>query len=349
MRHLCIKDVLLSSLILLTLSGLSCPAQTILTDRPAARPLPSPDKEDSFTFAIIADVTDAGPNNLDVLKQAVADLNLLSPDLVLTIGDMIQGYCDRPTWLEQWNVSKQILDGLQRPWYPVAGNHDIYWASNQPKPKEQHEPDYERHIGPLWYAFRHKGCWFIVLYTDEGDPNTGAKSISDPNAQRFSQRQIRWLRSILAKARDAKHIFVFMHHPRWVTEEYGQQWSTIHDILAKARVSAVFAGHDHILRFDGNRDGIMYYRLGTAGGAINRRIEPEAFHHFFLVTVRGRQFRVSAVKIGSVYDPQDPAFARYTLLPITQWRIGQDRIVDLVIHIPQIQPGLRPILQVGLT
>jgi len=318
-----------------------------LTDRTGARQINAPGQQQSFSFAILADVTDAGPNNLDVLAQAVKELNLLSPDLVMTIGDMVQGYCDHKTWNSQWAAFKAVMDRLERPWYPLAGNHDIYWSSNQQRPPGEHESDYEQHVGPLWYAFQHKGCWFIVMYTDEGDPNTGKKSFSDPNAQRFSERQLTWLRGVLEKAKGARHIFVFMHHPRWVTDEYGPQWPTIHKILAESRVSAVFAGHHHILQFDGVRDGIRYYRLGTTGGQINRDLEPDAFHHYLIVTVRGKEFSVSVVKLGSVFAPEDPRFSRSMLLPRTDWRIGPDRTVEYQVQIPPVG-DLQPVLQVAL-
>lgn len=327
--------------------GPVCLGASVLTDRKGSKPLERPEQTQSFTFAILADVTDQGPNNLEVLKLAVHELNIISPDLIFTIGDMVQGYCDRPTWLRQWDQVRQILNQLTRPLFPVAGNHDIYWSSNQPRPPGEHEADYEQHIGPLWYAFQHKGCWFIALYTDEGDPNTGKKSFSDPNAQRFSRRQADWLRSILDKAKGANHIFVFMHHPRWITAQYGQDWENIHPLLRKAGVSAVFGGHHHILQFDGVRDGIRYYRLGTTGGAINRDVEPQGFHHYLLVTVRAKQFSVATVRVGSVFSPEDPVFRRYMLLERTQWRIPQERAVDFQVMVPQAQQA-RPILQVAV-
>jgi hypothetical protein len=322
-------------------------AAHFLTDRKGARTLPLPDKGESFSFVVLADATDAGPNNVDVLRMAVGEVNLLGPDLVLNVGDIIQGYCDRDRWLVQMKEIRQVMDGLAMPWFPVPGNHDIYWSSKLAKPPGEHESDYEEHFGPLWYAVQHKGCWFIVLYSDEGDPNIGKKSFSDPNAQVMSPRQTRWLESTLKKTKGARHIFVFLHQPRWTGGDYGQDWQRIHPMLSKAGVSAVFGGHHHLLQFDGNRDGVRYYRLGTTGGSIEDEVEPDAFHHYFLVTVHPKAFSVTAIRVGSVYDPQDKQFQRWILLPHQDWQIGLDRKVDLAVEIPDLG-GLEGILQIGV-
>ena len=53
------------------------------TDRAEARPLSRPGDEASFHFAIYGDRT-AGPDGgLEILRQAVAETNLIAPDMVL--------------------------------------------------------------------------------------------------------------------------------------------------------------------------------------------------------------------------------------------------------------------------
>jgi hypothetical protein len=203
-------------------------------------------------------------------------------------------------------------------------------------------------VAPLWYAQSYKGCWFIVLFSDEGDPKTGTKAFNDPNGQTLSPRQTRWLESVLRKARGSRHIFVFLHQPRWTGGEYGQDWQRIHRMLSRAGVSAVFAGHHHILSYDGRRDGVRYYRLGTTGGEINSAVEPEAFHHYFVVSVHPKDFSVAAVKVGAVFDPADRQFRRWTLVPGQEWVIGKDRKVDFPIDTPDLD-GLEGVLQIGVS
>ncbi len=160
------------------------------------------------------------------------------------------------------------------------------------------------HFGPLWYAFEHKGSMFIVLYTDEGDPENGIKDFGRPASQRMSPEQYDWLESTLDRARDNTHVFVFMHHPRWLGGGYGDDWSRVHDLLASAgNVRAVFAGHIHRMRYDGPYDGIEYVTLATVGGGQSGAV-PEAgyLHQYHLVTVRDDQIAMAAFPVGEVMD-----------------------------------------------
>lgn len=264
-----------------------------------------PVEEDAFTFVVYGDRT-GGPNEgIDVLAQAVADTNLIEPDLVMTVGDLINGYADDKVWMPQMKQFKGVMDELICPWFPVAGNHDIYWRGPN-KPERELEPLYEMHFGPLWYAFEHKNSFFIVLYTDEPDPKTGERNFNKPDSQRMSDEQFNWLKDILEKAKDAEHVFLFLHHPRWLGGKYGDDWDKVHKELVKAgNVSGVFAGHIHHMRYD-PKDGIQYFALATVGGS-QSGWAPEAgwLHHFNLVTVRKDQIAFSAFPVGGVMDPKE--------------------------------------------
>jgi hypothetical protein len=277
-------------------------ADRFATSRSGAA-LDLPVEEDAFFFVIFGDRTTGPAEGVRVLAQAVDDANLLEPDLVMTVGDLIEGYNPTPAWLEQAAEFKGIMDRLCCPWFPVAGNHDVYYRGPD-RPAGEHEATYERHFGPLWYAFEHKGAWFIVLYSDEGDPATGAKSFEQPAAQTMSPAQYAWLSETLARTAAAPHVFVFLHHPRWLGGGYGNDWERVHRLLAGAgNVRAVFAGHIHRMRHDGVRDGIEYVTLATTGGA-HTAAGPRAgyLHHFHVVTVRPDHVAIAAVPVGEVLD-----------------------------------------------
>lgn len=262
-----------------------------------------PNEGDAFTFAVFGDRTGGPAEGVKVLAEAVRDVNLLEPDLVMTVGDLIEGYNRRPAWQRQANEFTGIMDRLLMPWFPVAGNHDVYWRGAG-RPADEHEGDYEAHFGPLWYAFEHKDCWFIVLYTDEGNPLTGERTFEKPASQRMSPEQLSFLESTLERAHDAKHVFVFLHHPRWLGGRYGDDWDRVHERLVEAgNVRAVFAGHIHTMRYDGPRDGIEYVTLATTGGGQSARV-PEAgyLHHFHMVTVRDTQISLASLPVGEVMD-----------------------------------------------
>jgi len=163
------------------------------------------------------------------------------------------------------------------------------------------------HFGPLWYAFEHKNSWFIILYSDEGDPQTGEKTFGKPTAQKMSPEQFSWLDQTLTKAKGAEHVFLFLHHPRWLGRGYGDDWDKVHKRLAGAgNVSAVFAGHIHTMRYDGPKDGIEYVTLATTGGGQSSSIPQAGYlHHYDIVTVREDRISLAAVPVGEVLDVRE--------------------------------------------
>lgn len=277
--------------------------------RSSAIQLPLPMENDAFVFAVFGDRTGGPPEGVDVLADAVRDVNLIEPDLVMTVGDLINGYNKTEEWLIEMGEFKAIMNRLLCPWFPVAGNHDVYWRPlNDPeRPKSQHDAHYEMHFGPLWYSFRHKKCQFIVLYSDEGNPDTGEKSFSRPELQKISTEQLAFLREALNRGHECHHQFIFLHHPRWLAGGYGEDWmKRVHPLLlAAGNVTAVFAGHIHRMQYD-PADGIEYVTLATVGGGQNS-VVPDAgyLHQYHLVTVRKDQVAMAAFPVGEAMDVRE--------------------------------------------
>jgi len=275
------------------------------TSRSSDVVLPLPGEADAFTFVVYGDRTGGPDAGINILKDAVRDTNLLEPDLVMTVGDLVDGYNQTEEWLRQTNEFKGVMDELICPWFPVAGNHDVYWRG-EGRPVGEHDADYEMHFGPLWYAFEHKNCFFIVLYTDEGNPETGEKNFRKPECQEMSPEQLAWLAQMLEQGKDAEHVFLFLHHPRWLGGNYGDSWEQVHEMLVEAgNVSAVFAGHIHRMRYD-PRDGIDYVTLATVGG-YQDKVVPDAgwLHHFNIVTVRPNQIAHASIPVGEIMDVRE--------------------------------------------
>ncbi|MCC6698685.1 MAG: metallophosphoesterase [Candidatus Hydrogenedentes bacterium] len=219
---------------------------------------------DSFQFAIISDRT--GGMRPGVLEDAVAKLNLLQPEFVLCIGDLVEGNADTEAELDaQWDEFDGIIAPLAMPFFRVPGNHDV---SNSDSGKQVWA---QRH-GPLFYHFVYRDVLFLCLNSD------------DDALAHFSEEQIQYVEKTLDDHAGVKWTLLFFHKPVWnKSKESG--WDKIEAALAD-RPYTVFAGHTHeYLKYD--RKGRDYFNLGTTGGgqAHAGRVAGE-FDHIIWVTFR---------------------------------------------------------------
>jgi 3',5'-cyclic AMP phosphodiesterase CpdA len=281
-----------SALLLVTFGVAAGEPVEVETSREGARTLTAPVSGSDFRFVIFGDRTAASAENAEVLEQAIDEINKLNPDFVMTVGDLVDGAVEDPTWAEQTRAFHASMERLEMPWFPAPGDHDVMRGDSP----DGYQEDYEKQFGPLWYHFSHGDAGFIVLY-----------SAIREAALQMPEQQIPWLESALEALAGQQQVFVFLHHPRWVEPPGGGAWEEIHALLAgSGNVRAVFAGHMHRLRFDAVRDGIEYHTVGATGGKFPRRPPGSGrIHHLSLVAVRPGSFSVAALPVGALLEPRD--------------------------------------------
>ena len=255
------------------------------TDSGVTLTVPAP--AEGFTIAIIADRTTGVPAGLDVLQQAVDEINLLKPDFVIHIGDFVPGYIrDMAQWEGDIQEVKKILGGLQAPLFPLAGNHDVFTGTGDPKDRRAEEL-YKKYFAPLYYSFDYRDVHFICLYTDE----------ALQSVPHFSDTQLQWLQADLARTK-ARSIFVFLHKPAWEYPDAG--WDAVHEMLKQHPVRAVIAGHIHNYHKSDLRDGIQYYVLGVTGGTVFAPDPAGGLTHYCLLRVTPDSYTLTLIKPGNV-------------------------------------------------
>jgi hypothetical protein len=280
--HLALRAPLALAPLLLAAISLAAPPQWRLDDsgtpidgQRIAIELPPP----PLRIAILPDRTTGRDWGLPYLETAVADLLRLRPDVVFTIGDMVQGYT-RST--ERWDAEVDewfdLVSPLPMPLLPTAGNHDLVPGTRDPADGTFVER-YRERFGPLHYLAELPGASVIVLNTEEG------RGLDGPQ---LSPAQLEWLGGALRRAAEREQpILLLMHRPLWRSPT--ARWDElIHPLLARHGVSAVIAGHFHSLQRDPDRDGVQHHILAVAGGAIDQHPFTGQFHHLTLVTLPPR-------------------------------------------------------------
>jgi hypothetical protein len=249
---------------------------------------PAAAQEPVFRLAILSDRT--GGHVPGIYPRVIEQINLLNPDIVVTVGDQIEGYGeDYERSDAEWDSVLVLLDAIEAPYYLVAGNHDIWDDTSEAMYTEKtgFEP---------YYSFDYENTHFVIL---------DVSRIEDSSD--FPEEQKEWLVEDLEAHQEAENIFVFYHKPLWAQYLPRGAADPMHDVFVEYGVDAVFNGHYHVY-FAGDYDGIEYTTMGSSGGYIDEETpQPDLRGYFFQfgwVTVTSPGYELAVVEMGGV-RPRD--------------------------------------------
>ncbi len=206
----------------------------------------APSQAGAFRFVVLGDRT--GGHIPGEWEAAVAEANLLKPDLVLCVGDLIEGYSTNVVALNRmWDEFDSLTAKLDAPFYMVAGNHDIGNEVMRREWLRRYGVD-----GRSYYSFDFRNCHFVVLDTPT--------ALFSPD---FMAGQLEWLKSDLEAAAGAEHVFIFYHHPQ---PDGGEAWVKLAGMLNAGRTT-VFNGHWHALSYTVSA-GIPVYVLSASAAGV---------------------------------------------------------------------------------
>ena len=218
---------------------------------------------DDFQFVIITDHT--GGHRPGIWAKAMKRINLLQPEFVVSVGDIIEGYTENVATLDaEWAEMEGMINTLNMPFFYVPGNHDI---SNSTMLKV-----WKKRFGRHYFHFVYKDVLFLLMDSE------------DPPGTNVSEAQIAYMVRALADNPDVRWTLLFIHKPMWVYSNKKETWDRM-DALLKDRPHTAFAGHRH--RYIQNtRLTREYYTLATTGGGSNLSgLEAGKFDHVAWVTI----------------------------------------------------------------
>jgi hypothetical protein len=269
-----------------------------------------------FQFAVISDRT--GGHREKIFSRAVEQLNLLQPEFVLSVGDLVEGYTgDRDKIAAQWKEFQDFTSRLQMPFFYVVGNHDIANATM--------EKAWQDKFGRRYYHFVYKDVLFLILCTE--DPAGSAN---------LSPEQIAFAKRALEENKNVRWTIVSLHRPVWTGNVEKNGWGEIEKLLA-GRNYTVFVGHEHhYQKFV--RNGMNYYQLATTGGGSRLRgVKYGEFDHVVWVTMKKTGPVLANLMLDGIY-PEDLKVPE-TVEPVVEFERKQSHPVKGCVYFEGSPPA----------
>ncbi len=305
---------------LLLLMGCSGTVPTAFQHNLNARPTPwthnrFDNAEDKFTFAIFSDLN--GGEREKVFEVAVAQLSLLRPELILSVGDLIDGGTEnRETLRQEWESFDVRASRAVAPVFKVGGNHDLTNLTMRDVWMERY--------GARYYHFIYKNVLFLALdsedYFDdrmqeiyearaeyiELRDSMEPEQVKEMKYMKMPERttgemgkeQSDYFLKVIAEHPNVDWTFLFMHKPIWLKEN-DPEFAAIESALSNHPYT-MFNGHFHSYSHT-IKNGRDYIMLGTTGGSQNADNEM-SFDHVMMVTMTKDGPTIGNLKLDGILD-----------------------------------------------
>ncbi len=215
----------------------------------------------------------SGGNQRKVIE---AIQNELPASFVINTGDLVENGRRGKQW-ESFVYQHQALR-QSVPFLAAPGNHERLWSP-------EGRANWEAVMGPPAQPNRY---WFAVdlpesiarfVFLDSELMADPRDHYPDSLQSVYSNEQLRWADSVLAVP--TRWRFVVLHHPLVTSGHYLSDWKfddsspvelrrrgRLLEICRRRKVTAVFAGHEHLYQrtFVRGRDGRGFWHITTGGG-----------------------------------------------------------------------------------
>lgn len=268
-----------------------------------------------FTFAVFSDLT--GGEREHIFKVAIAQLALLRPELIMSVGDLIEGgTTDRDQLSKEWDSFDARANKASAPIFRVGGNHDLTHIVMR--------EFWEQRFGARYYHFVYKNVLFLVLDSEDHEKermqeiyvarkkavaialkegwdafgDTEYMAMPEQRSGTIGLEQSAYIQQVIADNLEVRWTFLFVHKAPWLSGDEGN-FAAIEKALAD-RPYTVFHGHEHAYLHE-ERLGRDYIQLGTTGGVQNAR-KDLSIDHVTMVTVSETGVDIANLRMSGIFD-----------------------------------------------
>lgn len=276
---------------------------------------PTPRSDSSFTFAIVADLN--SDEREGIFEVAVEQLNLLNPDFILSVGDLIDGGTEDVDVLKkQFDYFDQRVSKAKAPFFYVGGNHDLTNATMRQFWIERY--------GQRYYHFIFNNVLFLIMDSEDYSaqrmqeiylaraealeilkganpelyPQTAYYEMRERMTGEIGDQQSEYFVNVIKEHPNVKWTFIFMHKPVWKREGEGNL--SIVEAALKGRNYTYINGHAHSYLYE-KREGMDYINLATTGGGQNPNTN-NSFDHITLVNFTEGEPVIATLRMDGILD-----------------------------------------------